>query len=276
MRALPKHGANRRWSPTAAGLSGWLAGLLIGLAGVRGNVVMVRAADPQLSVATTISAEPGARVPFRIRVTPEAPRDSFVRLRGLPSTSALSDGYAIAAGSWTVALDALPDLYITLAPAPEGPFAIRITLLRGDGAVLNEVRCTLIVAATPLLREAAPGSADMLKSGVAESLSLQAPAPVPVMSPENRARAAHFLEKGDELLAEGNIAPARLLYERAIGLGLAQAAMALAATYDPSELSKLNVQGIAPDIGEARRWYERARELGAEVADDRLRRLDAK
>jgi hypothetical protein len=237
---------------------------------------MVQAADPQLSVASTISAEPGARVPFQIRVTPEAPRDSFVRVRGLPSTSALSDGYAIAAGSWTVALDALPDLYIMLAPVPEGPFAILITLLGGDGAVLSEVRCSLIVAATPPQREAAPGSADMLKSGSAESLSLLAPAPVPVMSPENRVRAAHFLEKGDELLAEGNIAPARLLYERAIGLGLAQAAMALAATYDPSELSKLNAQGIAPDISEARRWYERARELGAKVADERLRRLDTK
>jgi TPR repeat protein len=82
-----------------------------------------------------------------------------------------------------------------------------------------------------------------------------------------------FMQKGDEQLTQGLIAPARLLYERAAELGLAQAAMALAATYDPAELTSRNLLGVSPDPKEAKRWYERARELGALDADRRLQRL---
>jgi TPR repeat protein len=38
----------------------------------------------------------------------------------------------------------------------------------------------------------------------------------------------------------------------------------------------LKVQGIVPDPLEARKWYERARELGAAEAEERLTRLSGK
>jgi hypothetical protein len=45
-------------------------------------------------------------------------------------------------------------------------------------------------------------------------------------------------------------------------------------TYDPLELPRTNsLVGISPDRNEARKWYERARDLGAQEADDRLARL---
>jgi TPR repeat protein len=48
-------------------------------------------------------------------------------------------------------------------------------------------------------------------------------------------------------------------------------------TYDPNELSRWNViGGIEPNLEEARRWYERARELGAIEALERLQRLGAR
>jgi TPR repeat protein len=49
--------------------------------------------------------------------------------------------------------------------------------------------------------------------------------------------------------------------------------MALAATFDADELAKLGVRGVAPDPKEARRWYERARQLGAAEAAQRITRL---
>jgi hypothetical protein len=49
--------------------------------------------------------------------------------------------------------------------------------------------------------------------------------------------------------------------------------MALAGTFDSAELARLQARGIAADRKEARRWYERARQLGAGGADQRLRRL---
>ncbi|MBO0766810.1 MAG: sel1 repeat family protein, partial [Hyphomicrobiaceae bacterium] len=88
-----------------------------------------------------------------------------------------------------------------------------------------------------------------------------------------RQHALRLVKKGDEQLAEGGIAQARLLYERAAEAGLAQGAMAMAATYDPVELRNLGARGLQPDLAAARRWYERARQLGAPEAAARLRRL---
>jgi TPR repeat protein len=82
-------------------------------------------------------------------------------------------------------------------------------------------------------------------------------------------------KEGDRHLAQGNISAARQVYEMAAEGGLAQAAMALAATYDAIELARLKVRGIEPNAKEAQRWYERARQLGAAEAEQRLRRLGA-
>jgi TPR repeat protein len=96
-----------------------------------------------------------------------------------------------------------------------------------------------------------------------------------VLSRDARERALRLVKKGDEQLAEGGIAQARLLYERAAEAGLALGAMAMAATYDAVELERLGALGLKPDREAARRWYQRARELGAVEAEDRLRRLGA-
>jgi len=107
----------------------------------------------------------------------------------------------------------------------------------------------------------------------------QAPKDAPAaISPANHERALRFMKKGDAELGDGRVAPARLLYERAAEMGLAQAAMALAATYDAAELAKLgpNLRNVQPNAAEARRWYERALALGAGDAGERLQRLGAK
>jgi TPR repeat protein len=95
------------------------------------------------------------------------------------------------------------------------------------------------------------------------------------LTAQARERALRLVKKGDEQLAEGGIAQARLLYERAAEAGLALGAMSMAATYDPAELERLGVQGLQPDRATAAKWYERARELGATEAAQRLRRLGA-
>ncbi len=98
-------------------------------------------------------------------------------------------------------------------------------------------------------------------------------APAPKLDPESRERALKFVKRGTEELAEGRIAPARLLFDRAAEMGLALAAMALAATYDAAELKRPHLRNVLPDSAEARRWYEQARALGAAEAGARLQRL---
>ena len=116
----------------------------------------------------------------------------------------------------------------------------------------------------------------MLRAGVPEAAERSAAPPPPVTqpaTPQDRERALRLVKKGDEQLTEGNVAAARLFYERAADAGLAQGAMALAGTFDAAELARLGVRGIQPDTKEARRWYERARQLGASDAEARLARL---
>jgi hypothetical protein len=96
---------------------------------------------------------------------------------------------------------------------------------------------------------------------------------VPTLTAEERARAERFIARGERDLQDGNVALARLSFQRAAEAGHARAALLLAATYDPRELANLGVLGVQPDATLARHWYERARALGAPEAKERLARL---
>ena len=239
--------------------------------------------SPRVTVPSAIAAEPASQAPLAIRVDPTdaIPRNSFLRLRGLPPTAALSEGYSIAPGTWAVPLAALPDLKIMLPAGASGRAQIVVSLVAIDGAVLAEASTALSISAASRAERAeaprrAPAPTTIMRAGVPEGAERSAPPPVPVTRPshpEERERALRLMKRGDEQMAEGNVAAARLFYERAADAGLAQGAMALAATYDSVELAKLQVRGIPPDVKQARRWYERAKQLGAGDADARLARL---
>lgn len=230
------------WCPTF--LTFALAGVAsLALALVAGHPTRGQPSDrPYIGVARSITAQAATQVAFPIRVG-QVPRNSFVRVRGLPPMAALSEGHAVAPGVWAVPLNVLPHLTITLPATVTGSADVLVTLVGPDGAVLVETRSTLVIAALPPL------------------------------TPYDRQRALAFFEKGNEQLARGLVASARQLYERAADLGLAEAAMALAATYDAAELDRPHLRGVRPDANEARRWYERARALGARDAVQRLQRL---
>jgi TPR repeat protein len=81
---------------------------------------------------------------------------------------------------------------------------------------------------------------------------------------------ASSLRRGNELIASGDLAAARLVLRRAANAGDAHAAMTLAGTYDPVVLEKLGVHGFVPDAAMARVWYEKARKFGSAAAPERL------
>jgi curved DNA-binding protein CbpA len=85
-------------------------------------------------------------------------------------------------------------------------------------------------------------------------------------------QALRLLNKGEQFLAQGNIVIAREYFARAAELGSPVAALRLAETYDPQESGFL-AYGLRRDSSEARKWYERAVELGASEAEEKLRRL---
>lgn len=82
-----------------------------------------------------------------------------------------------------------------------------------------------------------------------------------------------LIKRGQTLLAEGDIASARLVLRRAAEGGDANAMLVLAGTYDRVELAKLKVVGVAPDHAQAKHWYTKAVEQGSAEAVRRLQQL---
>jgi TPR repeat protein len=100
------------------------------------------------------------------------------------------------------------------------------------------------------------------------------PHPVPTPATVDASEIAARMKIGTELMASGDIAAARKMFERVAEAGEAAGAFALAETYDPVVLGTLRLRGaIMPDPALARSWYEKARDLGASAAPDRIARL---
>jgi len=84
---------------------------------------------------------------------------------------------------------------------------------------------------------------------------------------------ATLVKRGQDFIANGDLAAARLVLRRAVDRGDAQAALLLGSTYDPASFKRLKVIGLAPDPGQARAWYQRAVDLGSAEAVRRLEPL---
>jgi hypothetical protein len=233
-------------------------------------VLRAQAQQPQrvvIRVAPMTQAEPASNTRLVVQVGPHETiaTKSFLRIRGLPPTAALTEGHVIAPGVWAVPLAAVPNLTIVLPAGLEGQSDIAISLVSVDGTILAEARTVLVVVAAQAgtgAREAQPPPA---VAGM-----------VRMLAPDERERALGLHAKGQEQLERGSIYAARRFFQRAAEIGLGQSAIALADTYDPHELARRSVVGIEPDVGAAKKWYEKARDLGAAEASDRLRRLGSR
>jgi len=101
-----------------------------------------------ITVPPVTRAQPASMTQLSIQVGPHEtlPKNSFIRIRGLPPIVAVSNGYAIAPGAWFVPLIAIPDLSIVVPLGVQQKSDVLIDLLRDDGSVLAEARTELVVA----------------------------------------------------------------------------------------------------------------------------------
>lgn len=126
---------------------------------------------------------------------------------------------------------------------------------------------TNVVAVEPAIREAAVAPAP------APAIRETAPPKRIDAAPARRIDAeelAALLKRAKGLLAIGDITSARLLLERAADAQEAEAALMLAGTYDPQVLGSRDLRSVTPDPATARRWYEKAAQLGSADARRRL------
>jgi hypothetical protein len=96
----------------------------------------------------------------------------------------------------------------------------------------------------------------------------------PPSTPLSTAEINAILAQGDDAFRRGDLASARLLYQRAFEADDGRGALGIGASYDPLFLRRYRISSEPGDLDEARTWYQRARALGAEEAQTRLKRLN--
>lgn len=122
-------------------------------------------------------------------------------------------------------------------------------------------------APKPADREASPDAPPPAAQAAEPAPGSIAAAPAPAGAVRLSAmQIAELLARGDSFLHAGDVASARLFYERAADAGDWQAAIRMGATFDPTFLGRAGVR-TAGDPTEAQYWYRHALDLGAPKTD---------
>gem|GEM_PF-1699703 len=100
---------------------------------------------PVVHVARVFVMEPGTEIPLPIQVE-AMPRNSFLRLRGLPANATLSEGHQIGPGAWAVPLVSLPNIRVRVPRETTGRFEVTISAVNVAGDILSEIKTNLVVA----------------------------------------------------------------------------------------------------------------------------------
>jgi hypothetical protein len=194
----------------------------------------------------------------------EAP-EAAARSGGLPAEAERRGSISgQQSGAAMVTPEAMPQ-----PPAPEAVVA-SIEDLATRPATLPPARA---VEALPAVTSSAP-----VEEQTAPPATSLTTSPPPTQSPPNQrlsaAEMAALVTRGDAFLTAGDIASARLFYERAADAGDGGAALRLGVTFDPAFRSRTGVGSTLDDPSQASFWYRRAADLGNPAAQEHLQSLE--
>ena len=196
---------------------------------------------PEAEVALTapgqIAAKSGEDVPFAIAIDSAdgLPARSVIAIRALPEGATFSQGRPYGSTEWNLTPDEIGELKLRLPETVSGPTELRVELMAADGTVLANATTRL-----DILPDAK--SALILRS-------------------DEQGRVAGLIALGHKMIDVGYFAGARAYFKRAAEAGSGDAALLLGA------------QGIKADPEEAQDWYERAKKLGVEDVETKLKAL---
>jgi len=212
-------------------------------------------------------------------------------LRGLAHGTRLSAGAALDEDGWELSLHDIGSAYVYAPPDFVGAMNATIALLSPSKKVIDSrpIRLEWTAKADSLQpptnnREIDPKIANAatkqeINPGTASAAARQKINPgasAAAVKPIDPQEAAALMERGRDLLRNGDVASAQLVFRRLAEAGKADAALALATTYDPRYLLEHNLVGIVGDEAKARAWYRRAKEPGSIEADHFLQPANTK
>jgi hypothetical protein len=219
-------------------------------------------AEPARLIVETRRAYANEPLPLGVSLN-AATGDEIVTLVGLARGTRLTAGSALGLTGWQLPAR---DLERTLAHAPKDFVGFM------DAAVDLRSRRDRLMDSQFVRLEWMPKTARPAPAppAPANSPGSVAAAEAPPLAPEE---VAALLRRGEDFFKSGDVPSARIALRRAAQSGNAQAALTLGATFDPLLLAEHGVIGLAPDVAQARHWYQRAATLGSTEAARRLERL---
>ncbi len=241
-------------------------------------------AIPRLIVQSS-RAMSGEPVPLGLALQGPA-EGAVVIITGLVPGMELSTGGAVGADAWRVPATDLSDAWISPPESFVGSTDLVAELRWPDNKIAD--RQTIHVEWVPpvspappqrqLDREEITAAPPISPSSAQRQLDREEITAAPPISPSPAQRQLDREEITaappiSPAPAQRHLAAARLVLQRAADANDAEAALALAATYDPIVLRELKVYGFTADPAMARAWYQRARELGSAAALQRLEML---
>jgi hypothetical protein len=170
-----------------------------------------------------------------------------IAIRAMPTGASFSQGRPYGTTEWNLRPDEIGDLRLKLPKSATGSSDMRVELMAADGSILASATTRLDIADDPRA-----------------ALILRA---------EESGRVADLIAHGQKMIEVGYFAGARAYFKRAAEAGSGDAALLLGATYDPEFIDKIGAHGIKPDPKEAAGWYDRAKQLGVEGAEAKLKAL---
>jgi hypothetical protein len=260
----------------------FIGGALIagGVGGYLGGYAQrVTAPERSSSVAEAEHAIPAtepvaAREPAPARILMPRLTVDAVRVSRADEPAPLTIAYADAGSNFSVMIDGLAPGSALGVGKPAAPNAWRLADADLERAVITPPRGFVGVMNLTFELRLADDVVGDRQSLQLEWAGESAPAPTVSAAPPLRHLDASeitlLVKRGTDLMASGDIVAARMMFQPAAEAGEANAAFALAETYDPLVLEKLATTGIKSDIALAHQWYEKAKELGSTAAPGRL------
>jgi hypothetical protein len=207
-----------------------------------------------------------------------------VTVKGMPANARLTAGVPTGLTEWQVSADEISSVKIIPPSDFVGETNVSAELHSADGAALvisfMQVTWKPVPANNPptVTTSIAPAQQSIQPASpppaAVEAKPPQSPPPAPAETAHQLTanESAALVRRAQEILAFGDVREARLLLIRAAEAHDARAALMLAKTFDPTIAKQLTASQPAPNLAQARGWYQKAREWGS---PDAQRQLDA-
>ena len=188
-----------------------------------------------------------------------------------PAAGAYGEAQAASAEAMSIPVDATRPPVVPVTPLPAAASGPPAAVGAASSGIADRATGTSVAA---FARMAPPDTA------AAQQAAKPSAAPPAVFQTSSlhlsAAEIGALLTHGNSAFRKGNIAAARLLFQRAADAGEGRGALGMGATYDPAFLRLSPLRILYGDPAEARAWYLHALVLGAAGAERRLINLQAR